>query len=162
MGKNKRSYYYREKNVHENFLDACFNGDLELVKELLKQGADINSERVITKYRALGLAVKSENIDLIKFLLDNGLNINQRQEEYENTPLHIAVRYSSVAYSGLDDESAEIPGLKVIQFLVDNNADINARNNRNKTPLDYSWYQEIDDILTKAGAKRSNELENIN
>ena len=158
----KASYYYQEKSINDKFLDACFEGDLELVKELLKQGADINSLTLPTKHRALGLAVMSENIDLIKFLIECGLSINQKESEFDDTPLHIAVEGSSVAYSGLDDESAEIPGLKVIQFLVDNNADVNARDNRNKTPLDYSWYIEIGNILTKAGAKRSNELENIN
>lgn len=160
MGKNKRSYYYREKNVHEKFLDACFNGNLELVKEFLKQGADIDSITLPTKHRALGLAVISGNLEVVKFLISIGVDINQKESEFDDTPLHIAVEGSSIAYSHIEDETNEIPEIDIIKFLVENNADVNALNNRNKTPLDYSWYTEIGEILTKAGGKRSNELDN--
>ena len=85
-----------------NLIEASRSGDLERVKELVEQGANIHA------WNDLALRCASENGDLevVKFLVENGAdNIND------------ALIYAS--------------GEEVIKFLVEKGADIHARANNN-------------------------------
>ena len=39
-----------------------------------------------------------------------------------------------------------------MKVLIEAGADVNAKNNEGKTPLDLSGYYKVDDVLIKAGA----------
>jgi len=90
---------------------AALNGNLELVKYLVGQGADVNA-RGIDGMTVLLYASKSGNLELVKYLVDDlGMNIKEK-DKLGFTPLH----YSLI--SGNVD---------VIKYLVENGADVNAK-----------------------------------
>jgi ankyrin repeat protein len=57
--------------------DAAYDGDIETVKRLLAEDRDIN-DTYGCQENALHQAVRGEHLELVKFLLCKGININQR------------------------------------------------------------------------------------
>jgi len=78
---------------------AAAKGDIEKIALCLKSGIDINS----TKYypnigmwdSALYSAIDNRQIKTVKFLLDNGVNVNAKDHK-NRTALHRAVREQSI------------------------------------------------------------------
>ena len=69
--------------------DAVRKNDIEMVNQLIKDGADINEvERSAT---ALHYAVRNENIDMMKLLISSGANIDARIDYSGWTPLFVAI-----------------------------------------------------------------------
>ncbi|AVP87042.1 ANK repeat containing protein [Candidatus Phycorickettsia trachydisci] len=64
-------------------------------------------------------AAGGNNLDAVRWLLDNGINVNE-QDSYGETALHCAVLKGN---------------LNLINFLLDKNADVNIRNADGETPL---------------------------
>ena len=81
----------RTKTVLELFLDACDGGDLELVRNLLRCGADVNwqdNERELQT--GLHLAVLEKREDVVDLLLAQpGIEVNIR-DSCNDTPLMYA------------------------------------------------------------------------
>ena len=102
---------------------AAFAGNLEILEELIIQGADVNAENN-DKQTVLHLALVSNkpNIDLVKYLLEDK-EIKQRLEAKDKfgfTALHLASFYGS---------------LEILKELIKQGADINAKNNDEETIL---------------------------
>ena len=78
---------------------------------------------------ALGTTICAgiDSIDIAKLLLDNGANINEKDNEGDSL-LHLAVGMISIS-------CPEDKNLKMLNFLVENGAEINAQNNKGDTPL---------------------------
>ena len=58
---------------------ACEAGNFEMVKLLVRKGADVNYTPLNALISPLGFAVKSNNVDnlkIVKFLIENGANAN--------------------------------------------------------------------------------------
>ncbi|MDX2250463.1 MAG: ankyrin repeat domain-containing protein [Bacteroidia bacterium] len=72
---------------------ASYYGEVDIVKELLDQGQDINLTPEGGGLSALHWSVYNNHVRLLKFLLDNGANVNIRAGGiYQSrTPLHYAV-----------------------------------------------------------------------
>ena len=88
-------------------------------------------------------------IELLKYV-----DINIRHTVNNSTALHFAVLSKHLN----DKDKAEI-----IQLLIDNKADINAKNITDNTPLDYAFIIKSDEIvklLTSQGAKIGFPIEN--
>lgn len=77
-------------NIHS----AAYEGDLDTVKDWIERGEDVNAKHSISDGNILSYAVCSSNIDLVKFLITNGANINQLDAN-GTTPLHYASRMGS-------------------------------------------------------------------
>ncbi|XP_055838337.1 ankyrin-3-like [Episyrphus balteatus] len=71
---------------------ATENGDLEIVKVLLKKGANVNF-KTADGLTSLHLACKTGNVEIIDLLLSSNADINAR-EHNKLTPLYIAVENS--------------------------------------------------------------------
>ena len=102
---------------------AAFNGNLEILKELIKQGADINSENN-DEETILQLAARARkpNIESVKYLLDNK-EIKQKLEAKDKndwTAMHVAAFYGN---------------LGILKELIMQGADIKAKNNDKETIL---------------------------
>lgn len=87
---------------------ACEHANIELVKEILNMGADVNVKRKRQTPR---------NIVMVEPLGDNST--------YGDTPLHLITR----------SRSKKEMRLIIMQFLLQRFADPNARNERGETPL---------------------------
>jgi hypothetical protein len=73
----KKCYEEKMKAVNEELLNACEKGDLEKVKLLLKEGADINTKN---KYgwTPLMIACEKDNKEMVKLLLEKGADVKAK------------------------------------------------------------------------------------
>ncbi|WP_264687682.1 ankyrin repeat domain-containing protein [Wolbachia endosymbiont (group B) of Erynnis tages] len=109
-----------DKNGNTLLYSAAEIGDLNLVKLLLDNGANIEAKNGEYQATPLHGAVENYRIDVVKLLLNRGTNVNA--EDKDNwTPLHY----------GADTNSPDI-----VKVLVDAHANLGAKGNYGKTPLD--------------------------
>ena len=76
-----------ELNHTQKLHDAIHKGDLTAVKDAIAAGADVN--RIIRVHTALTAAIMKERIDIIKYLLEIGADVNQ--ESGLGTPLKVVL-----------------------------------------------------------------------
>ena len=100
--------------------DSVVTGDIEAVKQHLAIRGDINFHDDIAISIALNTAAHWEQNEIVELLIQKGANINYNIEPFRATPLHIA---------------AEKGNTKMVSFLVDNGADLIAKDNYRFTPL---------------------------
>ncbi len=74
--------------------NAIKSGNVEKMKELIKNGAKVDSDATLLKE-----AAKLGNVSIVKLLLDNGAKVNGIVNKYSNyyTPLHEAARVGDLA-----------------------------------------------------------------
>ena len=90
-----------KKNLNQKLIEAAKSGNLEVVKYLVENGADIHAE----KDYALRLAAYNGHLDVVKYLVEKGVNI------------HADGDYSL--------KLATVNGnLEVVKYLVEKGADI--------------------------------------
>jgi len=86
-------------------------------------------------------AVSSGNMDLIKALLQKEPSLVNVSDNYGNTPLHTAVEKGNI---------------RIVEFLIQNGADVNAKDNEGRTPAYFAEVRgnyELEDLLRKCGSK---------
>lgn len=115
---------------------------IEIIKTLLDEGADINSEDDWA-YNALDHAVENNYVDAAKLFIDKGADVN-RTAGYNRTALMIA---------------AEANSADAIKLLLDNGADIDVRDTmHNWSALMHAAAKNAPDairVLIKRGANSS-------
>jgi ankyrin repeat protein len=137
---------------HQAIHLAAYYGHSEVVKTLLKSGAEIDSignfaiSNEESKYGTpLHLAVETGNLELAKFLIESGANFNLTDGTYEYyTPLHTACRSGKLdAVKLLKDKAADMEAvdgagetainiasdyghLPVVKYLLENGANVNS------------------------------------
>lgn len=99
---------YTEDNGADQLIDACSEGDLKAVKELLNNGADANVK--VGGFTPLVIAVKNEDVRLVELLLHMGANPDIKDGK-GNVPLLLAAMSSNV---------------KICDELLSYGADVNA------------------------------------
>lgn len=125
-------------------IDAVDCGNVEIVKYLVENGADMENMNNIWGNTALmkianAVCVKSEIcIEIAQYLLDKGANINAKTRNGWT-----ALMYAS-DYGYLD----------MVKFLVKNGADINAITDEGYTALNVALDKEVENFLIEAGATR--------
>ncbi len=75
-------------NVDERLVDAAFEYDLVLVKELLESGVDVNS-RDSHNSTALEYAAEFGQTEMVKLLIESGAEVNTSNNDGD-TPLYCA------------------------------------------------------------------------
>lgn len=103
---------------------ACDAGDVQVVKLLVEAGADVNLKGP-QRYRFYPIqrAIETNNFELMKYLLENGVPLDFKSEVKKYTLLHYAAnRYS----------------IEIIEFLLEKGLDVNARDFYDKTPLHHA------------------------
>ena len=125
----------------KSFSDACHDGSIDILEQLLKNGVDSNGIDKTWNNTPLGIAVDNNQLLVINFLLKNGANINKGTPDNGITPLWIA------AFKGY---------LDIVRILVEQGADINkAQTDDGSTPLyeaAQNGHLDIVRILVEQGA----------
>ena len=117
---------------------ACWKGHLEVVKELLKRGADIHISNV-NKTTPLHCAAICGKVEIAKLLINKGAKINI-QNKYGWAALHFAVKYNH---------------LDMVKYLLDKGTKIEILNKNLQSPLNISKSLEIAKLLITRGANVS-------
>ena len=154
----------------------------EMVKLLLNNGAKIRSHELI------GL-MSTKNVIIVELLVSAGINFNVNgiNDREGDTPLRWAIRYkadniakllikngvninTNIGGSTLLHDSATAGSVSMIRVLIDEGLNVNAQNDRNRTPLDSAMgyakgplaipeEQNLKiKLLRKHGAKTAEEL----
>jgi ankyrin repeat protein len=77
--------------IVKSLLDAVYEGDLQRVKSVLDQGADVNAKD-IDGWTALMYASLNGYADIVKYLIDHGADINVKNK-YGETALLLASKH---------------------------------------------------------------------
>ncbi len=125
-------------------LTALGSGDKDLITTVFRLGIspDALTKIQATRFPAMGLLAFESATPPIQLLLEHGANPNLNGDR-GITPLMMAA-------------AAETPDLELVRLLVQEGADINARDVRGRTVLDWALTQgetEVSKFLRSAGAK---------
>jgi ankyrin repeat protein len=128
-----------ESNTEKDaaLLNACAMGRLEVAKQLIAHGANVNYEEC-SRFPLLD-AASSGYKDIVAMLLDNGAKINKR-EEYGDTALKSASNDGQV---------------EVVKLLIARGADVNLACTAGESPLmmaALSKQTDVVDVLVANGA----------
>lgn len=97
---------------------CCYKGYIDVIKILLNKGADVNGTNGVPPLVAA--AAGYECLEAAKILLDSGAKINGQDPKTHSTALH---------------QAAKIGDVKMLNLLLERDADITIRDNDGKTPL---------------------------
>ncbi|MCK4655058.1 MAG: ankyrin repeat domain-containing protein [Candidatus Cloacimonetes bacterium] len=76
-----------------NFLSASSMGNITKVKEILSKGMNINALQNTTFESALSMATRSNQLDMLEFLLQNGADPNIPVSAVKQSCLYLAAEY---------------------------------------------------------------------
>ncbi|WP_341814526.1 ankyrin repeat domain-containing protein [Wolbachia endosymbiont (group A) of Dendrolimus pini] len=112
--------FLKQTQLDKKLLAAAQNADINEVKDLINQKANINAKDMYG-WTPLHFAASRNKLSVVEFLFNNNANINAK-DVYGNTPLHVAAQYSS--------------NLEIVKFLLDKDiSGINNITNNGWTPL---------------------------
>ncbi|MGK7925135.1 MAG: ankyrin repeat domain-containing protein [Spirulina sp.] len=165
-GDIKTTQDYLERGVRVNTRDMMSSSPLhwsvsnqhpDVALLLIQHGAKLEETYPRDGHRVLHIAVQQHAIDMAKLLLEQGADINAR-DDLGRTPLHSAIYQPDIRFSnyyGMQEPTTK-PDLQMIGLLLENGADVNARDYNNMTPLQYALTvqaQEIADLLRSYDAQ---------
>lgn len=153
-------------------------GKNKIVDMLIKQNADINMRDDLQLTPLILASSSSSNSRTIKYLLENGANIELCDKE-DRTALHMAVQdnnekgvHTLLKFADLDkiintkDKDSNTPlhiacanGYEEIAIrLLDVDADVQSRNNDGKTPLHLAAFYGQDDVVDNILEKNASAI----
>lgn len=130
-------------------IDAIEANQFKMVDNFLKTGINIDAPQKYTKENTpLTAAIELNNLEMVKFLVEHGANVNTNKISPLLTATYIGNRT-----------------LDIVKFLVEHGADVNVRNKDGDTPL-YNAFCNSDGIemvkfLVEHGAD-VNAVDNLN
>ncbi len=164
-------------NWNAKLVEAASDDNLQSLKDALKNGADINAR--YEDSTALIDAVDCGNVEIVKYLIENGADTENMNNIWGNTALmkianSVCIKESEICIEiaqYLLDNGANINAktcngwtalmyassygyLDMVKFLVKNGADINAITNEGYTALNLALDKDIENFLIEAEAKR--------
>ncbi|MFC1781833.1 ankyrin repeat domain-containing protein [Planctomycetota bacterium] len=118
-----------------SLLGALTNGDIEQIKLLISQGADVNTKTGSQGQMPLHLAIQWGNTEIAELLIDSGADVSATNTR-GLTPLHLA------------------GSKEIAELLIAKGADVNAKDNFGYTPFDWraGRNKDIAELLITEGA----------
>lgn len=110
---------------------AAQYGDLERVKKLISQGCYVDIKDK-SGYTALHYAARAGHLDVCKYLLTKGADINAVTKCGEATSLHRA---------------ASVGKYEIVKFLIENRADVSRKDTDGKTVLHRAAESQNDKVI---------------
>lgn len=132
------------KNQNVELIKAAYEGNLNIVKDLIENGADIN---YIDEYcgTALHGAANNRNLEMVKYLIEKGADLNLVGLN-QDTVLHDAVIHAHP---------------EIAKYLIKHGANLDIANDQGYTALStaqrYSFrteYKEMSDIIIDAKKRK--------
>jgi ATP-dependent Clp protease ATP-binding subunit ClpB len=160
------------------FARASREGDIQSMQQLLKSGIDVNCRHPLG-WTALHTAVINANQPVVEFLVDNGVDINSK-DEFSSAPRMASQERTSstrgmcattvamvrdrdfndsinhfVSYSGFTalHYAVVVDDEKLIRYLLEHGADPTIENNRGLTPSRYCNNDTVKVLLEEYTAK---------
>ena len=126
------------------------NRDLEIVKKLVKYGADILIE---DRYNntLLHYVANNGDLDILIYLINKGLDINAQNNYSEGIPVTLKIHEGTPLHG-----AAGHGHIRVARFLLENGADIDSLNGDERTPLSLAVSKndrDMFDMLIKNNAR---------
>ena len=115
-------------------VDAAEGGDVQRIRELIDAGVDINARNQYGEI-ALIKATLEEYSDVVRLLIENGVNVNAQSEEQSEFDI---VGGETALYWASGNENAEI-----IRLLLDAGANITLKNNNDVGPTNFPFFNNI-------------------
>ncbi|MGV2433346.1 MAG UNVERIFIED_CONTAM: ankyrin repeat domain-containing protein [Rickettsiaceae bacterium] len=110
---------------------ACANGNYEVVKCLLTLLTETNTKKALdNKNMALHIAASKGYYQIVDLLLEHGADVNAKNAS-GRTALHLATLYCGLSSN-----------IETCVTLLDHNANPNAQDNRDWSPLHYAAPKE--------------------
>jgi ankyrin repeat protein/uncharacterized protein YegL len=151
---------------------AIQQSDLVTVKQLLQIDPNLVRARNFD-YTPLHYAIINFNVEIIKYLIEHGADVNAETSDDFTPPLHLAIEYNfnvkiikylveqganinaetNNGYTPLHWAACNNSNVEVLQYLISQGVNVNAENYHGKTPLDVADTEEKKQILINAGAK---------
>jgi len=150
--KAKSDVNARDRWGYTSLTEAVELGNLECVKKLVASTADVDCVTMSNPRTVIRIAVEASNLGILSVLLGAKADPNIYALNYSCSPLHTAC------------ESPNELSIKVVRMLLQNEADVNARNNESgQTPLhivSQQGHSELCELLINYGAEVSLEDNN--
>ncbi len=159
--------------LEQELFDAAFMGKVEIARNLIARGADVNA-RDESGNTVLLTAVRPYGTDMVKLLVESGADVNAAGA-LEDTPLISASRKELkdivriLLDAGADPNIARSDGStalmeacifghrEVVELLVDKGADISAKDQFGFTPLSIAKKNKHKDIVNYLKQKGATE-----
>ncbi len=144
-------YITSQDSKTDALFNAIANGDINTVSNLINQVSNINSIKDEFGNSPLHIAIKHHHLDIVKILINKGINLNE-EDKYGRNALHLAIIYSSKE----KDESTDIIWEIIDRISYDDNI-IFELTDKGKSPLhlaiEYQLYY-ITELLMKLEINR--------
>ena len=144
---------------------------LQIFQFFVAEGANINTilkDRIVHPFKGpdvggtiLHVAARHGKYSLVKFLIENGADIEARNKE-NLTPLQFTLYskhpLSTYSISRTEELNGRKTKVKMATLLIKQGAEVNVKDSKQKTPLhfvvskDKNWCLELVDILLSKGA----------
>ncbi|GHM58178.1 MAG: hypothetical protein sL5_06130 [Candidatus Mesenet longicola] len=172
---NQKGYTYivkflKQVQLDRELLTAAGSGNLDKVKDLVRQGASLEAKnKNDLYYTPLHYASLKGHLKVVEYFIENGAD-SKAKDLFGGTPVHVAswnghlevVKYFIENRADLETKDssdrtllhyASLNGhLDVVKFLAKNGADLEAKDNDGRTPLHYASlndYIKVVDYLIK-------------
>jgi ankyrin repeat protein len=148
-------------NIQDQLVAACYHGEVELIKKLIKEGAKIDEPDSTKKNLPIETALMCDSsIEPLRTLIQYGVNLNRViiRSSQEMSPLHFAMDELCFAIDDMygvrdidDINDAEPISLLKVKLLVENGADLHALDKRSFKPVDYLFIMMVHSKLYQKG-----------
>jgi ankyrin repeat protein len=134
-----------KQNGNTDLMNAAASGDLQLVKQLIDLGADVNAANKFGSTALMGAAAGGY-LPIVQELIEHQANVNAQGKD-RSTSLMFAARNGHVA---------------IVEYLMNQGADLKQKNKNGKTALNLAndaGLKEIVELLKEAEKQQKKENE---
>ncbi|KAK7011813.1 ankyrin-3 [Biomphalaria glabrata] len=137
------------KIIQKVFMKACEAGDINIVRFLLRKGADVNESRKgMTPIMA---AVLSNSYDTVEFLLECRAKVKTQTKPKKESVLNMALKRGFYDNNNIGSEKWDpsfFIDTKIIKLLIDNGASVNQKCKDGYLPLSLAASSNRDAVIT--------------